>query len=278
MRRLATALLCLAALVSCARPGTAPAPAGSAGGPGDRPSPTLPTGGPGDASSPAGSAEGTQWGTFQADVTAVRIGDDPRSLVLTLALPGDADGCSRNPRIGYLAEENNRIFANVVQDSRLSEVAGACPTHTPGEVTLTVSKPVGERIVVLNQESWKRDGEHYQRCDATFGCDPMPADHCARAWIDVAVRGMDVSRHSVGSPEACDGTWLVMTVPFDPVPCGAEPRPGCNPSVNVRRYFLRWAGQRGWATIASSTEAGCGKVHTMEPAFPGKLCAGLPRP
>ncbi|MCW3840647.1 hypothetical protein ONA70_11110 [Micromonospora yasonensis] len=249
MRRLATALLCLAALVGCAMPGAAPS-----------------------------STEDTSWGTVQADVTAVRVSDDPRLLVLTLALLGDADGCSRNPRIGYFVEENNRIYANVVQDSRLTGVVGACPTHTPGEVTLTAPGPIGSRLVVLNQEPWKRDGESYRRCDPTFGCDPMPADHCARAWIDVAVRGMDVSRHSVGSPESCDGTWLVMTVPFDPVPCGAEARPGCTPSVNVRRYFLRWSGPQGWATIAGSTEAGCGSVLTVEPAFPRKLCADLPRP
>ncbi|MEU5724887.1 hypothetical protein ABZ783_24090 [Micromonospora sp. NPDC047738] len=244
--------MCLAALVSCAKPGTAPAA--------------------------PGSAEDTRWATYQADVTAVRVSDDPRSLVLILALLGDADGCSRDPRITYFVEENNRIFANVVQDSRLSGVVGACPTRTPGEVNLTAPGPIDGRIVVLNQEPWKRDGENYHRCDDTFGCDPMPADHCARAWIDVAVRGMDVSRHSVGSPEGCDGTWLVMTVPFDPVPCGAEARPGCNPAVNVRRYFLRWAGQQGWATITSSTEAGCGTVLAVEPAFPRQFCADLARP
>lgn len=53
---------------------------------------------------------------------------------------------------------------------------------------------------------------------------------------------------------------------------------GCDASVNVRRYFLRWAGQGGWETIANSTEAGCGRVRTTEPAFPRKLCADLPRP
>ncbi|GAB3373198.1 hypothetical protein GCM10027452_31700 [Micromonospora halotolerans] len=253
MRRFATALLCLAVLVGCARPGQLPA---SDGGP----------------------APDTGWTTYQADVTAVRVGADPRSLTLTVALLADADGCSRNPRITYLTEENNRVYANVVQDSRLSGVVGGCPTHTPGEVTLTTPGPIADRIVVLNQEPWKRDGAEYRRCDATFGCDPMPTDHCDPAWISVAVRGMDVSRHSVGSPERCDGTWLVMTVPFDPVPCGAEARPGCDASVTVRRYFLRWAGERGWATIATSTEAGCGRVRTAEPAFPRKLCADLPTP
>lgn len=258
MRRLALALLCLAALLSCAAPGHVPTP--------------------GDGPPSGDSTEGTTWGTFQADVTAVRLSDDPRSLVLTVALLADADGCSRNPRVTYFVEENNRIYANVVQDSRLSGVVGACPTHTPDEVRLTAPGPIAGRLVVLNQEPWKRDGAEYHRCDPTFGCDPMPTDHCDPAWISVTVRGLDVSRHSVGSPEGCDGTWLVMTVPFDPMPCGAEARPGCEPTVNVRRYFLRWAGHRGWATIAGSTEAGCGRVHAVEPAFPRKLCADLPRP
>ncbi|MFD2765929.1 hypothetical protein [Micromonospora eburnea] len=252
MRRIATALLCLGVLVGCAQPGAEP--------------------------SAAGSAADADWVTYQADVTAVRVSDDPRSLVLTVALLGDADGCSRDPRIEYFVEENNHIFANVVQDSRLSAVVGACPTHTPGEVRLTAPGPIDGRIVVLNQHPWKPDGDEYHPCDATFGCDPMPADHCDRAWIDVAVGGLDVSRHSVGSVEGCDGTWLVMTVPFDPVPCGAEARSGCDPSTNVRRYFLRWSDQPGWRMITSSTQAGCGSVHTVEPAFPGKLCADLPRP
>jgi hypothetical protein len=252
MRRIVTALLCLALLVGCAWRGGAP--------------------------SPADSTVGADWVTYQADVTAVRVSDDPRSLVLTVALLAGADGCSRDPRITYLTEENHRIYANVVQDSRLSGVVGACPTHTPGAVTLTAAGPIQGRIVVLNQEPWKPDGDQYRRCDVTFGCDPMPADHCDPAWISVTVRGMDVSRHSTGSVEGCDGRWLVMTVPDDPVPCGAGGRPGCSPSVTVRRYFLRWLDQRGWATIASSRDEGCGTVRTVEPAFPSNLCANLPRP
>ncbi|WP_213456896.1 hypothetical protein [Rhizomonospora bruguierae] len=250
MRRVITAVVCLVALAGCARPGEVPPPAG-----------------PGD-----------DWGLFQADVTAVRASVNPRELVLTVALLASADGCSRDPRIGYLAEENNRVHANVVQESRLSGVVGACPTHTPGEVTLTAREPIGDRIVVLNERPWKRDGTGYHACDETFGCDPMPADHCDPAWISVAVQGMDVSRHSTGSVEACDGGWLVMRVPWDPVPCGAEPGPGCTPSVSVRRYFLRWGGPRGWAVIASTTQAGCATVRGVEPDFPGKLCAKLPQP
>src|SRR5437763_12791226 len=106
MRRVVIGLLCLVAAVACARPGAAPA-----GGSG--------TGTTGVA--PSGSDPSTEWATYQADVTAVRIGTDPRSLLLTVALLAGAEGCSRNPRITYFTEENNRIYANVVQDSRLSQ-------------------------------------------------------------------------------------------------------------------------------------------------------------
>ncbi|MFI2651994.1 hypothetical protein [Micromonospora fulviviridis] len=87
----------LAALLNCAAPGRVPAP-------GDGP---APSGGPrsGDP------AEGATWGTYQVDVTAVRLGDDPRSLVLTVALLADADGCSRNPRITYFVEEQLLVVA-----------------------------------------------------------------------------------------------------------------------------------------------------------------------
>ncbi|MFF5173819.1 hypothetical protein ACFY3U_14405 [Micromonospora sp. NPDC000089] len=252
MCRLAAALLFLAALAGCAEPGSIPESAISTGQP--------------------------EWTTSQAEVTGVRVAADPRSLVLTLALPGGADGCSRGPRVTTVTEENGRIYANVVHESRLTQVVGACPTHTPGEVTLTVPGPVGGRTLVLNQEPWKRTGDTYGRCDATFGCDPMPADHCDPAWISVAVGHMDVSRHSTGSVEGCDGRWLVMTVPFDPVPCGVEARPSCAPTVDVRRYFLRWRGGDGWVTVAGSTQVGCGTIRTVEPAFPAALCARLPRP
>ncbi len=271
MRRVVIGLLCLPVLAACARPG--PAPAVSSGTvPGPRATATT------GVMRPPGSDPSTEWVTYQADVTAVRIGTDPRSLLLTVALLAGAEGCSRSPRITYFTEENNHIYANVVQDSRLSQVIGACPSNTPGAVTLTAPDPINGRIVVLNQQAWKPDGNEYHHCDATFGCDPLPADHCAPAWIQVAVKGLDVSRHSTGTVERCDGRWLVMTVPLDPVPCGAQPRPGCVPVVSVRRYFLRWAGRSGWSEITSSAEAGCGAVLTVEPEFPNNLCATLPKP
>ncbi|MFF5288001.1 hypothetical protein [Paractinoplanes globisporus] len=220
-------------------------------------------------------ATDSPWTTVQADVTGVRPGDNPRELLLDVTVLAGADGCSRNPRIGYNTEENNLIYANVVQDSRLTTTVGACTAHGSAVVPLTSPTPIAGRRVVLNQEIWKPAGaSSYERCDKTFGCDPMPADHCDQRWIDVTVGGMDVSRHSHGDVEACDGRWLVMTVPDDPVPCGAGGRDGCTPSVNTRRYFLRWVEPGGWDTVATSKERGCGAVADI----PRKLCATLPAP
>jgi hypothetical protein len=218
------------------------------------------------------------WGAYQADVTGVRASDDPRTLLLDVAVLAGADGCSRDPRVGYYTEENNLIHASVVQDSRRAGMVGGCPTHATAVVKLTSPKPISGRRVVLNQEVWKPAGGSYERCDKTFGCDPMLADHCDPDWVHVAVDGLDVSRHSTGHVEGCDGSWLVMTVPDDPVPCGAEARSGCEPTVNVRRYFMRWVERSGWSTIATSTKAGCDTIATTEPRFPRKLCAGLPSP
>ncbi|MEH1129060.1 hypothetical protein [Micromonospora sp. CPCC 206061] len=222
--------------------------------------------------------DGGDWPTYQADVTGVRSGDDPRSLLLDVAVLAGADGCSRDPRIGYLTEENNLIYASVVQDSRLAATVGGCPTHATAVVKLTSPEPINGRRVVLNEEIWKPAGASYERCDKTFGCDPMPANHCDPAWIHVAVDGLDVSRHSTGHVEGCDGSWLVMTVPDDPAPCGVEARSGCVPAVSVRRYFMRWVERNGWSTIATSTRSGCGTIATAEPQFPRELCARLPGP
>lgn len=199
-------------------------------------------------------------------------------LLLDVAVLAGADGCSRDPRIGYFAEENNLIYANVVQDSTLADTVGGCPTHATAVVKLTSPEPINGRRVVLNQEIWKPVGESYERCDKTFGCDPMPVDHCDPDWIQVAVDGLDVSRHSTGHVEGCDGSWLVMTVPDDPAPCGATARPGCVPVVKVRRYFMRWVEHSGWTTIATSKQSGCGTIATVEPRFPGSLCARLAAP
>src|SRR6266545_2640223 len=119
MRRVVIGLLCLPVLAACARPG--PAPAVSSG--------TVP-----------GPRATATTGVMRPP------GSDPSTVLLTVALLAGAEGCSRSPRITYFTEENNHIYANVVQDSRLSQVIGACPSNTPGAVTLTAPDPLNGRI------------------------------------------------------------------------------------------------------------------------------------
>lgn len=252
--------------------------AGCAGQPG----PDTPADGDGETTTESTATpvdDSGDWTTYQADVTAVRRDDsDPRSLLLDVKVLAGADGCSRNPRVGYYTEENHLIHANIVQDSKLAGTVGGCPSHATAVVKLTSPKPIDDRRVVLNNEPWKPVGKAYERCDKTRGCDPLPSDHCHPNWIHIAVDGLDVSRHSTGHVEGCDGSWLVMTVPDDPVPCGAAPRPDCQAVVNTRRYFMRWVAPSGWSVIATSKQPGCGTISTVEPTFPRKLCAHLPTP
>ncbi|MEU5906550.1 hypothetical protein [Micromonospora sp. NPDC047527] len=251
MRRLATVLCLLTAAVptvaACAEPQTRP----------------------GDAA-PSASAV---WGTYEAEVSGVTPGPGAREVTVQVKALAGNDGCSRNVRVGYHTEENGVIFANIVQDSAESATVGACPTFEPAEVTLTSEEPIGNRPLSLNQKTWALKNGAYTRCDENLGCNP-PKDRCDPTWTRAAVRGMDVSRHSQGHVEACDGNWLIMTVPDDPTACGAEPRPGCEANTAVRRYFLRNE-PAGWSTVARTTSGGCDAVVKAAPAFPRKLCANL---
>ena len=254
MRRTVLAVcLLLAVGAACARPG--PARDGDSA-----PLPATPTGAPADDG----------WTTFQADVTAVRAGTDPRTALLTVSL---RDGCARDPRLTYLTEENGNVYANVVQDlpGAGTGTGTGCPPAEAAEITLTSAKALGQRPLVLNQEAWARVGDAYRRCSATLGCDP-PADHCDQVWVRAAVRGLDVSRHATGDVEACAGEWLVMTVPDDPAACGAAPRAGCTAATTTRRYFLRFT-TAGWQVMSRSTQAGCAGAPD---AFPSAMCYRLP--
>ena len=219
--------------------------------------------------------EGLRWGTSQADVTAVRrMPGEPRLVRLTVELLAGAEGCSRNPAIGYHTEENGLIYATVTQETSRSDEVGVCVRRTPGEVVLSSRTPIGSRRLVLNQQAWKPVADGYERCSETMGCDPPPADHCDPFWIRLTVRGMDVSRHSTGHKEACADPWLVMTVPDDPAVCGAVPRGGCDATTTTRRYFLRFIGE-GWDILARATGPGCAGAPAE---FPRRLCEDLPAP
>ncbi|MFY1617933.1 hypothetical protein [Micromonospora sp. WMMD736] len=213
------------------------------------------------------------WGSYQAEVTGVTPGPGPQAVTVHVKALAGRDGCSRNVRVGYHQEENGVIFANIEQESAEAATVGACPTFAPAEVTLTSAEPIGDRLLTLNQKTWALKNGAYSLCDKNLGCKP-PEDRCDPTWTRAAVQGMDVSRHSPGHVEACDGRWLVMTVADDPTACGVEPRPGCEVNTAVRRYFLRNE-PAGWSTVTRTTSGGCGAILKAAPAFPRKLCANL---
>ena len=220
-----------------------------------------------------GPSASAAWVTYEAQVSTVTPGPGAKAVTVhVLALAG-GDDCSRNVRVSNQDEVNGVIFANLVQDSAESAQPGGCPALQSVAVRLTSAKPIGTRPLTLNQQAWALDGGAYRRCDENLGCAP-PKNRCDPVWTRAAVRGMDVSSHSQGTVEACQGDWLVMTVPDDPAACGAGGRPGCEVNTAVRRYFLRNK-PAGWLIVAQTTAGGCDAVLVAAPDFPRKLCAGL---
>jgi hypothetical protein len=257
MRRLA-GLFCLltAALLgasACAPPGTTPAGAPSAG-----------------ATSASKSAP--TWTTYAAEVSEVKAGPGAKAVTIHVQAPTGPD-CFRNVRIGRDEEENGVIFADIVEDLAPSAAIGDCPADQPAEVKLTSQQPIGTRPLSLNQKAWALTNGTYSRCADNTGCNP-PKDHCDPTWTRAAVRALDVSSHSQGTVESCDGSWLVMTVPDDPAECGIEARANCDATTTTRRYFLRNE-PSGWATIARTSSGGCDAVLKAAPTFPRKLCTDL---
>ncbi|MEN3307047.1 MAG: hypothetical protein V7603_3249 [Micromonosporaceae bacterium] len=214
------------------------------------------------------------WTAYAADVTGVRRGSDARTLLIDVSLPAGHPDCARAPRVDQYTEENRSIYANVVFESARSGVVGGCPAAAPGVATLRAPGPVGDRVVVLNQQAWAPDGPRYRRCDPVLGCAP-PADHCDTTWVLAAVNGLDVPRNSARNIAHCDQAWLVLTLDVNSTACGAGGRPGCSAPPSVSRYFLRFTAP-GWRVVARTAEGGCRAVLAVAPDFPRALCAHLP--
>jgi hypothetical protein len=211
----------------------------------------------------------------QADVVAIHPGPDDHSLTVEVEVPAGEPGCGENPRLGYHAEENGRIFANVVVDSPRSLVYGACPQRASVTAVLRFEMVVaGKPLSVNTDQLWDPGDPDYRRCPDILGCHP-PADHCARVWIDELVSHMDVPRHSYLHTVHCDQSWLVLDVDTSAGACGAG-RPGCSAPPHFTRYFLRFDG--AWKEITGSRRAGCVDVLAREPAFPKAFCADLGAP
>lgn len=196
-------------------------------------------------------------------VAGVAPGPGERAVTVTATLGSGAEGCGQDPRVDQVTVEDDAVFANVVADA----ITGiSCPGSDDVDVTLTAPVAIGDRAVVLNQKAYALRADAYQPCPEELGCRP-PADPCDAQWTRYAVRNLDVSRHSTGTVEYCDGSWLAMTVPDDPAACGVEARPNCASETTVRRYVMTFTGGEGWHTV----EGGCA-------AAPRQVCEGLTDP
>ncbi|WP_153033236.1 hypothetical protein [Amycolatopsis sp. YIM 10] len=220
-----------------------------------------------DAQPSAASAEVT----WAAEVTGVRPGADAASVVIGVSVPD----CAGEPRVEMLTEENDTVYANVVVSGR-----GDCAGRKAAEVVLRTPGPLGARPLMLNSmDVWGPSGGGYARCDEQLGCLP-PEDHCAEAWIDKTVYGMDVPvkrLHGVRDVRGCDGDWLVLDIDRSAGDCppaeGASP---CTAGGQASRVFFEW--RDGWSSFAGSRQAGCADAHAVRPEFPAALCASLGAP
>lgn len=231
---------------------------------------------PGTPSRPGTAAQPRDWTTFAAEVTGVRPGPDPRTALVDVSLPAGHPDCARNPHVTYLEEESGRVYANIVFESARAQQVGGCPQQAPAAVALTAAGPLAGRDIVLNSMStWTAGQPGYRRCDSQLGCRP-PADHCDPTWVIAAVSGMDVPQHSSRDVLHCDRSWLIMEINTSAGACGPVEgqRPSCSAPPRITRWFLRF--DNGWHTVAGTRRAGCRDVRAAEPAFPERLCRGLP--
>jgi hypothetical protein len=231
----------------------------------------APVGGPTPAGT-ATAAEPVDTGVeYEAPVTGVLPGPDPRRLVIQVTYPTDTGTCYGPPRPYLLEETDTVIFANVVMAPVGSPTPGSCPATGTG--TLTTTAPVGTRSLTINQQPWRLAGGGYWRCDTELGCAPS-ADHCDATWTLQAFNGLDVPRHAGRHIEHCDQQWLVMTVDVNSAACGAGGRPGCSAPPSVARYVFRFA--TAWVLAARTVTAGCAQIRAAVPEFPEQICASLP--
>jgi len=231
------------------------------------------------------TAEPTEWGTFALDSTSidtVLLSDGDRTLSFAVRLPAGRDGCARNLSAAVDSDEgwtDRVVRVRLLLESRLTLVSGACPTQAPASVTLSLPAPLGTRDVVVNSSGsamYTRDGAGALRHCGELGCHPAPTG-CTPDSYEQAMRAADSPQHTYRTERGCDGTWLVLDLSSGGGPvCGDYPNStACPHDSRTTRWFFH-ARPDGWQVVTATHLAGCPPVQKVEPAFPTKLCDGLP--
>jgi hypothetical protein len=230
--------------------------------------------------------EGTQPpGTYEAEATAV---SRPEPGVLQLTLKDIAVGCTKKPHATVevdLSKDRDSVYLTVVQDVVAPAKDATCKktgTH-PLAVRLDTNGAKASQVIV-NNEAWGTKDQigELKKCEAPFGCEGPPADHCDRSWIDLLLSGVEIAPERQVDTVACDGTWLILDV--DAVISGCESRDGVSPPSGCAgkgthtRWFARFneAKPAGWNVVASGTTAGCAVPDARGLHVPRSLCRDLP--
>jgi hypothetical protein len=231
--------------------------------------------GPGAPASPAPA----QWVTYgPSGVQLVRVSVDGSGRVLAVAaqVPAGRGGCMRDLTAGLTEFGATMVYVKITFQSRLASVFGACRSNRVLAARVRLPAPLGRRDVMINSSTTFAPGHGalLRRC-SDQGCGPFnwPPAGCTARSYQQAMLSTGPPMHAFYRVLGCDGRWLVLDVAWPGGPAGCDAP--CTPSLVSTRWFFR-AGPHGWVTITTGRTAGCLQVHTAEPRFPARLCAGLP--
>jgi len=225
-------------------------------------------------------------GPYLTEVSAIRVGADGRSLVVTAAkLPvaGSTGDCQVT--VGHTVEqEADRLYVVLTVTSR---VEGPDPDYpdcrtAPRPVTVDVGGPVDGRAVMTQapRARWNAgpDGRYricsLPACDPDTGSVPAPVT-CDDGSLAEAVRAGDVPAHAGLGQSACELPWAVIDVDVGAGACPAT-GDGTNPCAGRTVHRTYWkADGPTWTALGQSTGSGCGDAAELLPGFPQRLCQGL---
>ena len=209
-----------------------------------------------------------------AYVRDARLQADGRTLVVSAALPAGRAWCGDGLTASTQAEDEQGVWVQLIFDSSLSDVQGACPGERVASATVVLPRALGERTLSIDQnDHWVLEDGALRRCDDQ-GCHPVvvPAACTSTSYVQAQAQLTDLPRHSMASEVGCDGTWLVLEVWFpgghvcgDGAPCAGKA---------AGRWIMR-ASPQGWHVALASRAAGCGQILAALPAFPERLCRSL---
>lgn len=218
------------------------------------------------------------WTTAEPSaVTAVRVSDDRRVLILDVQVPSGSKPCVRKLKAVLTDPMTDIVRVQVTFSSPAADTASGCTGEATATTRVRLPQPLGRQdLVVDNYQTYTAEGAAPPalRLCGKLGCRP-PATGCTPASYDQALIAADAPAHTLRDSEDCDGTWLVLDFSWRTGPACDDPADAACSSRLGDRYFFR-AAPAGWVPLTSGAAGGCRAVHRVAPAFPTSMCASLP--